>query len=291
VSGPIILNNDPAIIKLFLNKITEIAKREKVITIPLRTEFIVDKQIFNNNNFTVSENPPTMSYVNNLGLPKEDLWKKISKTQKKKIKRAKKNNLFIKQVESIEDLKTFNHLYQNFAASVRGWVPIPYDLFLAIHNNFKQNAKFLIVMKKGNKENKNNKNNKENKNNKNNKNNIKDKDIPLAAGLFLLFNKKIIYLANGSDIKYKDYHANSVLIWYMMEYGHLHNYDNLDIYGVFPKPSNDFEKGMNFFKSQFGGDLIEKFMYTNKTISPKKLFIFQKIISPIVLPIYKRIKK
>ena len=173
--------------------------------------------------------------------------------------------IFIKEINSIEELKIFNRIYQNFALTVKNWIPIPYELFLGMYNNFKQNAKFLIAFKE--------------------EENIR---IPVSAGLFLLFNRKIIYLANGTDNKYRNYHANSLLIWHMMQWGNVNEYEELDIYGVYPNPENYFEKGLNFFKSQFGGELIEKFMYTNRAISPFKIFLFKKVISPIALPIYKR---
>ena len=273
VSGPIILNNDKDIIDKFLIVISYIAKKEKTITIPLRTQFITNKQIFTQNNFSVSDNGPTMSYINDITLKKEEIWKNISRTQRKKINRCKNNNITIHEVKYIEDLKRFNTIYQNFAETVRSWIPIPYELFLSIFKNFNNNAKFLIAVKEETTP------------------DNKTKTIDIAGGLFLIFNKKIIYLANGTNTNYRNFHANSLLIWHMIEWGNMNNYESLDIYGVYPNPQNNFEKGMNFFKSQFGGQLTEKFMYTNKTLSKTKLFLFRKVILPMLLPVYKKVTK
>ncbi len=267
VSGPVLKDlEDKECLSLILDKLIETAKQNNAITVPLRTHFVGLKEIFKEKGFVESEYAPTHTYCNNLRIGKDNIWKLLSKTQRKKLNRCKRAGIIIREIKTEVELKEFNAVYQNFAFSRKGWVPIPYELFRGIFRAMPDKSKFLAV---------------------------KHQDKTIAVGLFLLFNGQIIYLANGADEKYKELSGNTLLIWHMLEWGADNNYSLLDIYGVFSNPKDDdkFAQGLSFFKSQFGGILEQRFMYFNRNLSKIRCFMFNKIILPIVLPLYKRIKK
>lgn len=267
VSGPVLKDlEDKKCLSLILDKLIETAKHNNAITIPLRTHFIGLKEIFREKGFAESEYAPTHTFCNKLKIGKDNIWKNLSKTQRKKINRCKKAGIIVEEAKTEKELNEFNAVYQNFAFSRKGWVPIPYDLFRGIFKIMPDKSKFLLVKHEGK---------------------------TIAVGLFLLFNGQIIYLANGADEKYKELSGNTLLIWHMLEWGADNNYSLLDIYGVFPKPREDdkFAQGLSFFKSQFGGTLEERFMYFNKNLSLIRGFIFSKILIPLVLPLYKLMKR
>jgi lipid II:glycine glycyltransferase (peptidoglycan interpeptide bridge formation enzyme) len=71
----------------------------------------------------------------------------------------------------------------------------------------------------------------------------------IAASMFLLFNKRILYVYGASDQNFLKHRPNNLVLWSMMEWGCNSGYTHFDLGGT-PKEN----EGLLNFKGKWGGE-------------------------------------
>lgn len=82
--------------------------------------------------------------------------------------------------------------------------------------------------------------------------------IDLAAAMYVITDREIVYLFSGSNDTFKHFKAAYALQWYMIKYGiehHIKRYNFYGISGIFSP--EDEEYGVYLFKKGFDADVIE----------------------------------
>ena len=82
--------------------------------------------------------------------------------------------------------------------------------------------------------------------------------IDLAAVMYVITDREIVYLFSGSNDTFKHFKAAYALQWYMIKYGiehHIKRYNFYGISGIFSP--EDEEYGVYLFKKGFDADVIE----------------------------------
>lgn len=86
----------------------------------------------------------------------------------------------------------------------------------------------------------------------------KGKTIILAASMFMLYGDEIIYYHSGNYKEYIEFNGQTMIQWYMIQYGLEHHMKRYNFYGINGKfNEDDLEKGVYEFKKGFGGYVEE----------------------------------
>ena len=94
--------------------------------------------------------------------------------------------------------------------------------------------------------------------------------IDLAAAMFVINEREIVYLFSGSNNEFKHFKAAYALQWYMIQYGIEKGISRYNFYGISGNfTSEDPEYGVYMFKKGFDADVIEllgEFQYIDKKL-------------------------
>ena len=122
VSGPIIHSNDSheriEILQTLFSAIEEITKDYNLILIdgytPPQDQMIDEnyKKIFQKNNYTLEN---FLTFSSTLDLSIEELWKKIKKNAKNDVNKAKRENISVKEIKTLDEIKEYKLLAQIWA--------------------------------------------------------------------------------------------------------------------------------------------------------------------------------
>ncbi len=108
--------------------------------------------------------------------------------------------------------------------------------------------------------------------------------IPLSAAMFMTYGNEVVYLFSGSDEKYmKEYNAQYLIQWYMIEYAIKHGFKRYNFYGIKGLPKDgeldgiyDFKKG---FTTDETGHVVELIGTFESSLSPA--YSIYKLLSKI----------
>jgi lipid II:glycine glycyltransferase (peptidoglycan interpeptide bridge formation enzyme) len=169
-----------------------------------------------------------LNFLINLGLPVDQVWNNISKSARKKIKKAlKKDQLGIEQAQNSSQIATCYAIFQKTYTSAH--VPLAdRSLFEATFDILypKGMAKFLLG---------------------------RIKDNYIAASAALLYKDVIYGWYRGFDRAYSTYIPNDLMVWHILKWGAENGYRVFDFGGA-GKPDEDY--GPRKFKAKFGGALV-----------------------------------
>lgn len=254
VSGPVVDNVQT--FAALLAKLEDIAIKNKVISIQIRTPFSDKREVFTDAGYSLSKNAPTHSFNVIMTGKKEDIRKKLDKKTRNSITKAEKSGIVVKETDNASLVYS---LYMDRAAVKKDQIPIPLSYFKAMKGNLQ--SKFLVAEYNGK---------------------------AIAESVFLVYGNKIYYFNNGSLPEYWKYNPNELLVWKMIEMN-AGSGKILNLYGVPDGSDKDHPSyGIYKFKSGFGGELIEEFTYASKIISPTKKKVFDLAVK-YFLPLYKRL--
>ncbi len=262
VSGPIFKNKDKQIFKLILDKLENIAKEHKVIAIQLKTQFTEMEDVLFGNSFIVGQNSPDYSFHIDLLKDEEQLWKELKQTTRTAIRKAKKNNVIVREIRNEQELKTLFNIYIQRARQKKGWIPYDYVFFKNLWYEFRDNHGLFLIAT------------------------YNDKII--GETIFLIYSGVLYFFNNASVKEFWNMRANNLMVWEGMRFAKLRNSSLFNFYGTSDgQDKNDINYGLYVFKSAFGGSLIKEFQFASKIISPLKNKIFNSIF-PKILPLYKK---
>lgn len=243
--GPVVQNEDTESLKLLLGNLVRKAKQMNAIRIFLRTPFPFPQQyrIFTEQDFVKHDVGGEYSVLIDLTKELDVLWSQVKKTFRKRIRQARKKGVYLKKIETLEELFAFYQIYLN-TSKRRQFFPYPFTFFEALWSQLqpKELGQFLLAIYNG----------------------------KIIAGMInLAFNGKVMTFISGSLPKYWNLNPNHMLQWYSIEQSkeglHAHTFDIFHVTATKPKLSNDID--YYTFKTSFGGQLVKESSFYFRTIS------------------------
>jgi serine/alanine adding enzyme len=169
-----------------------------------------------------------LNYLIDLNKSQEDLWKNISETRRKQIKRAEKRGLSVKMEHKADNIKeVYNVLMETYKRTRLEKEEI--DIFLNCNNYLSANNNVRYFMAYA--------------------------DEKLVGFRIVLIYKKYIYdwyAGNLSD--YQSHYPNDLLVWEVLKWGNENGYTTFNFGGA-GKPGIPY--GVREFKKRFGGRLVD----------------------------------
>ncbi len=263
VNGPVLLNYDEQHIVPFLKFLERRAKdcETMVMQIKLSQPFFLD--VLEENGYSVAQRAPDYSFHIDLTKDEVQLWNEVDKKTRTAIRKSKKSGVVVRQLNDTKELLMAYSLYIQRARAKKNWIPYPYSFFLGIMEKMHpQNATVLVAEYQGK---------------------------LIAEALFLHDTKTIFYFNNGSLPEYWNLCANSLLLWEGMLFGKQNGCRLMDLYGTTDGMNKeDPNYNLYVFKSGFGGTLIQTNTFASKFLAPIRKKLWDKIIVPLALPLYKK---
>ncbi len=250
--GPVIQPDDSDTLRLLLEQLSFKAKQMGAVKLYLRTPLPFPNQyhVFKQENFKIYDNDGDYSIFIDLTKDKEELWSEVQKTFRKRVRKASKEGVGVKKVQTLEELNAFYNMYLK-TSQRRGFFPYPYAYFKAIWSQFEPNgfAQFLIA--------------------------IYQKKV-IGGMLNLAYNGKVSTFISCSLKKFWKLNANHALQWDSIlrskEELHAHTFDIFHLTSSKPDSKNKID--YYTFKMGFGGSLIKESSFYYKVISQFRYKIF-----------------
>ncbi len=212
--------------------------------------------------YHISPHAPTHSFHIDLDKSEDTLWKDLSQTTRTAIRKAQKNGVIIREVTSPAELSLIYALYLARVKAKKNWVPYPFSFFRGAWNALYPRYLSILVAEYQGK--------------------------IIGETMFFIYNKTLLYFNNGSLPEYWSLRANTLLVWEGMLWGKKQGCRLFDFYGSSDGThTNDPNYGLYVFKSGFGGKLVATSTFATKCISPLRKKIWDKLLVPVALPLYK----
>lgn len=240
--GPCILpGEDKSILEKLVVEMEKIAKKEGAISLRL-SAFSDDglKHILLQKNYRKSSR---QTFLVDLTVNEENLWKYVAKRARKYVRVAERNGVKIKETSDEKDIKEIYSCISHTHDRVGAYLP-PYDFFLKIHEKLgeKRISQFRVAV-------------------------IDEKVI--GGDVLFCFNDMVVERYRGIYEEYLDLRTNYLMVWTAIEESKKLGFSKYDLGGV----SKDAE-GIYFFKSRWGGELINTDWYA-KDVKHQKLRIIK----------------
>ncbi|MCA9308261.1 peptidoglycan bridge formation glycyltransferase FemA/FemB family protein [candidate division WWE3 bacterium] len=181
--------------------------------------------------------------------PKEELLDNMHKKHKYNIGYAKRNGVTVKQAETFKDFETFYDLLVNTSRRQKFYIHNKV-FFETIWKNLKPLDIVHILIA------------------------YKDK-APIAAWMLYTYKGVLYYPYGGSDDKYKNLQASTLLGWESILLGKEKNCKTFDMWGVGNIEEDDsWGKGFTTFKLRYGGKYVEYLDSYDYVINPTLYKVF-----------------
>lgn len=213
-------------LRILLHTYVHEAKRDLLFTeLRNRTDIRAIRSVLEQPKFRFEEE---CNFLVELALPVEDMWRSISRSTQKKIKRTReRGNLTIEELREREKLPVWYGLIQETFSRVH--VPLAdYSLFESAFDTLYPQGKIRFLL-------------------------VRVQDRYIAASVALLYKAAIYDWYRGFDLEYGGFHPNDAMVWHMLKWGAENGYRVFDFGGA-GKPDEDY--GPRTFKSRFGGTLV-----------------------------------
>lgn len=187
------------------------------------------------------------NYIINLKRPVEEIWKDLSESNKRNIKKTTKSEIYIEEVTEKSLIPDFYSLLaQNYAS--KGYPLEGIEYFQHVFDILipKNMVKFFVA---------------------------KYKEKYVAARLVLCYKGVISDWHVGALEEFLSLKPNNLLVWHILEWGVKNNYHTFD-FGGGGEPGQ-FLEGWVEFKRSFGGKLVNYGRYT-KVHQEKKMYVAKK---------------
>ncbi len=198
---------------------------------------------FENNLYTYTD---YLNYLIYLNKPVEEVWQAISKSGRKRIRKALKKEVTVQEIQDPKMLSIWYNLLQQ--TYIRSGIPLAdISLFEAVFDILKPKgmAKFLLAKVEG---------------------------YDAAASLEMPYKDVIYSWYAGFDWEYRKFSPNDVLVWHILEWGAENGYQYYDFGGA-GQPDEDY--GVRDFKAKYGGELVSLGRHTY--VHAPLLFKFSKL--------------
>jgi len=167
------------------------------------------------------------TFILDLTLTKEEIWKKLKKGLRNEIRRAKKKGVIVREAKTSEDFDNWYGIY-NTTASAKGFGSQPYDLVRDLFKRADLSKLFITLV--------------ENK---------------IVGGMFFLTGNYPMYWLSGFDREYRHLNVGALNMYEAVLRFKNTGYRLLDLGGAVLNR----EHGPTFFKKKFGGEVKEASIY------------------------------
>ncbi len=244
---PHAMPNAPEIMSAFLEKIKEIAKKERAVFIrvgPIFENTRFNQKIFKDLGFIAAPAfvHPEISWVLDISQAEEDLLKNMRKTTRYMIKQAQKNNIEIVKNSDLADVKIYNKIYLE-TVSRHDFTPFSEEYLSKEIEAFKKDGEILTFFAKHQNE--------------------------YISGAMIIFWQGIGFYHQGASLgKYSKLGASYLLQWEAIREAKKRGCGLYNFWGIAPgikteKDLNDSSlakhpwHGLSLFKMGFGGERRE----------------------------------
>lgn len=227
IGGPIILNNNPEVLHLLLNKYNEKIRRKVIFSQfrNLREFSLGEKEIFDKNGYKYE---PHLDIIHSLTKPIEEQWKSLHSGRRKNIRRAERMGLIFREIQNDTEFEKAYQLVKETYKHIK--LPMPdKSLFLVSYRELTGNGIFKVFVA------------------------VYDNEI-IATRMVLCYNALIYDWYAGASELHLDKYPNDFLPWKVMEWGSKNRYKYFDFGGA-GKPGIPY--GVRDHKLKFGGELVE----------------------------------
>jgi lipid II:glycine glycyltransferase (peptidoglycan interpeptide bridge formation enzyme) len=234
VYGPIIHTNDKSkrleILQEILNAVDQIAKQYNLVHVEGQTsplDLLIDnsyKTIFEKNHYSKHD---FITYLSDLGDTIDTIWSNVSKKARGDVTRAQKRNFVAKELETLDELKQYLILNQEWAQTKGLVIADPFaDIDTLWENHLKGREKFFLAYV----------------------------DNKLVSGVRVGCFNGICYTNFVINSYYDSTNLGGTLLtWFVVEWAAKNGMRFYDFSGG-PKPISESEKhSLLFYKSKWGG--------------------------------------
>ena len=256
IRGPIIINKQmkKEAYKIIISYLDNLAKKEKtlmIIDVSLPIE--EDSSIYNLFYKRGFYSDAWGTVLINTTKSKETLWKEVSRSHRRSIRKGQNQNLIVKEAKTKEEfdkvisiIKEMSKRNKIFSHSKEYY----HKLFAILKE--KNNGKVLYIEKNGK---------------------------GIATITLYLFGKKVTQtmIAHSEYSVEKSIYGVDFLEWYIINWAHENGYESYDLAGIRPKSQSEKDKGLFHYKSTWGGNILE-YPYFSKVYSSQKYKFIQKLM-------------
>jgi hypothetical protein len=187
------------------------------------------------------ENVPSQTWMIDLSIGKEQLWKNIESSKRNKIRKAEKSGVTVRAASTPEDLDIYYKLHcdtyerTGMSPHQKKYFELTWENFLIKHLSYIIFAEYSGEV--------------------------------IAAENFAVYKNSAVYWTSASNSKGLELQANSLLQWSAMQWMADHNMEWYETGEAFPHLSSGKLKQLNDFKKSFGGELYPIYIsaYKRKT--------------------------
>lgn len=234
--GPCALSDEDVIEKLILS-MEKTAKKRGAISVKVS---MFDDGMTNKHLLKLKyKKSARHTFLLDLSVDDQHLWGNVAKRARKYINVAKKKGIIVKKVNEDGDIEKIYDCMLHTHQRVGAYLP-PLDFFMEL--NRKLGNKNIVIFRAAL---------------------IEDKVI--GGDVLFCFNNMVVERYRGIYEEYLNLRTNYLMVWSAIEESKMEGYDKYDLGGVSTE-----SKGIYFFKSRWGGELINTDWYS-KDIKFRKI--------------------
>lgn len=227
--GPIVVSGvNESLFRFFISSLREILEKKSALYFYMEPALHVDLE-----SYLIAQGfltIPSATFVVDLHLPLELLWKNLEKRARWGVKKARKMGVTVSEAKVWEDWERYHKMYahENYQKHVR---PRSLKLHESIFQRLlpEERTKLFVAKHHGK---------------------------TIAGGLFLTTKHEMIYYEGASDARYLDLQPNNIIQWHVIEWAKQRGIRYYDLGGALYNPDKDHPLyGVHIFKRQWGGRL------------------------------------
>jgi hypothetical protein len=200
-TGPLCTTTDPAFLRDVWNCFSTWCKEQGVIAEFIRFNPFIENYVLAPDSCTVTNDRPLV--VVRLDCSADELWKRYPSIQRNMVRKAERRHLVCGEVTLVEGMRDYQRLYEETMTRVGcSFYPNSYFTFLQTYLNHV--TKIFAV---------------------------RDGEKIVCAGLFFVHGDRIHYHSVGSDIRYREFAPNNLLLHIVAKWGLEHGFRWLHLGG------------------------------------------------------------
>lgn len=246
--GPLINWENKDEVNSYFDKISEIAKKEKVWFVRVRpnlTNFILGEAVFQKYGYIKAPMPLHAENVWCLDLtpPAEELLAKMRKSTRYEIRRAQREGVRVHSSRNPDEIKILWEL-QNRVAQRKGFVPFRLDFLEMLFRVFARDQEVKLFLGKF-------------------------KDKVLSAALIIFYGNSAYYYVAAFSEDYRSLPGSQHLVWQAILEAKKENLNFFNFMGISsPNRQNHPWAKVTFFKQGFGGERVDYVKTHDLPLSP-----------------------
>ncbi len=258
--GPIINWRNTAVIKTFVEKVKEIAKKQQCVFVRVRPQLIADefsKSLFKNSGFVDAPIHLHAELTSQLDITKteEELLVGMRKTTRYELKKAGLLNIEIKTSKNPDEIKKFYDL-QLETAHRQKFVPFSYEFLYEQFKIFAQNELALLFS-------------------------AFHKKTLLAQAMVVFYRQEAVYHYGASTQEGRKYPGSYLIQWEAIKEAKKRGMKRYNFWGVAPEENKNHRfYGVSIFKRGFGGEDVD-YLHAQDLVINKPRYLVNWIVEEI----------